>query len=53
MFNFYENLVKNHIQLTKSNNSDISTLFRKDDIYHIILKSTVFSFCNYYFITSV
>ncbi len=53
MFNFYENLVKNHIQLTKSNNSDISTLFRKDDIYHIILKSTVFSFCNYSFITSV
>ena len=53
IYNFYENIVKNHIQITKTNNSDISSLFRKDDIYHIILKNTVFNFCNYSFINSI
>ena len=53
IFNFYETLVKNHIQITKVNNTDISTLFRKDDINHKILKYTVFSFCNYSFINCV
>ena len=53
IYNFFDNLVKNHIQTTKYYNSELSSLFRKDDIYHLILKNFVFSFCNYSFIESV
>ena len=52
-YNFFDNLIKKHIELTKTFNLDISSLFRKEDIYHKILKYFVFSFCNYSFIISI
>ena len=52
-YTFFDNIIKKHIEFTKTFNLDISSLFRKEDIYHKILKYFVFSFCNYSFIISV
>ncbi len=52
-YTFFDNMIGKHIEFTKTFNLDISSLFRKEDIYHKILKYFVFSFCNYSFIISV
>ena len=52
-FYFLDNLIKKHIELTKTFNLEVTSLFRKEDIYHKILKYFIFSFCNNSFIISV